>query len=387
MKKLFPLFFFSLPLLIVTYFDLSTFNNYDDIKNDKDSIIIINLGAVGDLMCHSVQYDYARIANDSFDFRPVYREVISIFNSFDFLMGNLETVLAGKEKRYSGYPFFNSPDDYFYALKDVGFNLLFTSNNHSLDKGFEGLLRTINIISSNDVHYNGTFNSPQDRDSLRIININGISIGFLSYSYGTNGLPVPKGKEWAINLIEEKLIINDINQMKSLNPDLIIVYFHFGEEYKRNPSEYQKRFVDLAVTNGADIIFGSHPHVIQTMEFKKGNGRLDSVFVAYSLGNFISNQQWRYSDAGVILNLNIEKHTANDSIVLSEVNFLPTRVYKGEIDGKREYLIIPENDSLSSYSFLTKKNISTAEEAFKDTEEIILNNSFHHRIKKMKLVK
>jgi poly-gamma-glutamate capsule biosynthesis protein CapA/YwtB (metallophosphatase superfamily) len=324
-------------------------------------------------MCHSVQYNYARVSKDSFDFYPVYREVQKYFNQSDFLFGNLETVMAGKSKVYSGYPFFNTPDDYAAALKQAGFDLLTTTNNHSLDKGEQGLLRTIEVLNKNNIPYNGTFISQKDRDSIRTFNIKGINTAFLAYTYGTNGIPIPKAKNYLINLIDFNLIKSDIKKSKENGAEIIIVHFHFGEEYKREPNKYQKDVVDSTIRFGADIIIGAHPHVIQPAKyFKTNNGNLDSGIVVYSLGNFISNQQWRYSDAGVILNISISKNITTDSIYISNVSFVPTWVYKGNAGKGNEYIILPSHKyEDSSYSFLSKVEREKMKEAFLDTKEIL----------------
>ena len=166
-----------------------------------DSSVTISISVVGDLMCHGPQFEYARVGKDSFDFSPVYRNVKKYLESSDFTFGNLETVTAGKEsKGYTGYPFFNTPASYITALKDVGFDLLVTANNHSLDRSEKGIIRTINEIDSRNLKYVGTYKSQRDRDSIRIFDVKGIKIAVLAYSYGTNGNPIPKGKNYLINL-------------------------------------------------------------------------------------------------------------------------------------------------------------------------------------------
>ncbi|HKJ80557.1 MAG TPA: CapA family protein, partial [Ignavibacteriaceae bacterium] len=167
----------------------------------QDSTVTATISVVGDLMCHSVQFEYSKVEADSFDFNPVYRLVKKYLSSSDFTFGNLETVTAGKDKKYSGYPLFNSPDSYIRALKNTGFDLLTTANNHALDKSEKGVLRTIKILNENEINYNGTYISKNDRDSLRIFEVKGIKIAFLAYSYGTNGHKIPKGKPYLINLI------------------------------------------------------------------------------------------------------------------------------------------------------------------------------------------
>lgn len=368
-------------ILIFLLAAISSFNSFNDILNSNtnqigvDSSVTVRLSFVGDLMCHSVQYQYAQVGKDSFDFSPVYRYVKNIFIDSDYVFGNLETVTAGKEKIYTGYPMFNSPYSFASDLKKVGFNFLFTSNNHSFDRGEYGVLKTLDNLIKNNINYTGTFGSKNDRDSIRIIIIKGISFALLSYSYSTNGNTIPKGKEYLVNLIDDGLIKKDIEKAKSLNADCIIVYFHFGDEYKREPNHYQRKNVEKAIEYGADVIIGSHPHVVQPIEiFPKKGGKVDSVLVAFSLGNFISNQRWRYSDAGVILQIEITKNISSNSIYLSKKNIIPTYVYKGIIEGRKEYVILPETfiDNNTNISFLSKSDSLKIKEAFRDTKEIIL---------------
>lgn len=338
-----------------------------------DSLTTITLSFVGDLMCHSTQFNYARVDNDSFDFNPFYREISKYLSSSDFTIGNLETVTAGKSEGYSGYPFFNTPDEYITALKYAGIDLLVTANNHSLDKGEKGVLRTIEQIERNSINRVGTFSSEADRDSIRIFDINGITVAILSYTYGTNGIEIPKGKDYIVNLIDYDLIRKDIISAKEKGADIIIPYYHFGDEYKRLPNKFQEEVVEKTVEFGADIIIGSHPHVIQPVRyFKSQNAKLDSGFIAYSLGNFFSNQRWRYSDAGIILNLILAKNVVTDSVYISEVNYIPTWVFRGETSNGKEYLILPaEKHDDSLYYFLNPEDRRLMEQAFADTKSII----------------
>ncbi|HSP88094.1 MAG TPA: CapA family protein [Ignavibacteriaceae bacterium] len=343
-------------------------------SSKNDSTISVRLSVVGDLMCHSPQFNYARVSQDSFDFNPVYREIKKYFSESDFVFGNLETVIAGKSKGYSGYPFFNTPDEYIEALYNSGFHLLTTSNNHSLDKGETGILRTIDEIKNNGLMYNGTFTSKEDRDLIRVIDIKGIKIAFLAYTYGTNGIPVPKGKPYLINLIDFDLIKSDIIKARKLGAEIVLVHYHYGDEYKREPNAYQKDVIKKTISFGADIIIGGHPHVLQPVNFFKTNeGRVDTGFVAYSLGNFISNQRDRYKDAGVILNFEITKNLKSTEIKVTDVSYIPTWVFKGETDKGSEFVILPllENHKSSIDDYLTDSDKKIMKQAFIDTNEIM----------------
>lgn len=367
-----------LTVLIAGLTVISFLFNNDEIQAEssgifEDSLITVTISFVGDLMCHSTQYNYARVENDSFDFRPVYKEVKDYLLSSDLMVGNLETVTAGKKAGYSGYPFFNTPDDYIAALYHSGFDLLTTANNHSLDQGEKGVQRTIEQLMLNNLNYVGTFSSQRDRDSIRVFDLNGITVAVLSYTYGTNGIPKPKGKDYIVNLIEHDLINRDISSARKTGCDIVIVSYHFGEEYKRFPNQYQIEVVNQTIKSGADIIIGSHPHVIQPVDFyKTQNAKLDSGFIAYSLGNFISNQRWRYSDAGVILNIELTKNLSTDSIFISGVNYLPTWVFRGNTDLGKEFIILPsQRYDDTTYYFLSKEERKLMKQALDDTGSIL----------------
>ena len=374
MKNILTIIAFTVTVTFQHFFFNQTGIGNVQVSNFKDSLVTATLCLVGDLMCHSTQFNYAKVGADTFDFTGVYREVKTYLYEADLTVGNLETVIAGKNKGYSGYPYFNAPDDFVYALKDAGFNLLITANNHALDQGWDGVKRTIDVINENKINHTGTFLSQEDRDSIRIFKINSISIAILAYSENTNGLPIPKGKDFIINLIDEELIRKDIIKAREQGVDIVLVHLHYGPEYNREPSDFQKEIVQKIIEFGADIIVGGHPHVIQPVDFFKTNStKLDSGFIAYSMGNFISNQRWRYSDAGVILNIQISKNKITDSLYISSVNYLPTWVFKGQTEKGREYIILPSSitEADSAYSYLTKNDWKLLKQSFDDTKEII----------------
>jgi len=381
MKKILHIALFVLVGTLIFFAYSSRLNLYSDNQSEqllfRDSVDIVNFTFVGDLMCSSVQYGYAEV-DSVYDFSENYQIIKPFLNRADFTVGNLETVLAGKKRGYSGYPTFNTPDEYLYAVKDAGFDMLLTANNHSLDKGKRGLIRTIDKINEANLFHTGTFKSQKERDSLQIIEVNGIRFAIFAYSYGTNGIPVPKDEDYLVNLIAYPPIESDIKNAKEANVDLIMVYYHFGEEYNSEPSYLQENLVKETIGFGANIIIGSHPHVPQPIEyFKTKDANLDSGFVAYSLGNFISNQRWRYSDGGPILNFQIVKERMHDSIFVKNVNIVPTWVFKGKNDGRLDYIILPSDSVISSasYPFMTNKDKSLFTQSYKDILEIMSSRS------------
>lgn len=338
-----------------------------------DTVVKATLAFVGDLMCHSTQYEMAQVGPDSFDFYPCFAEIKPYISSADFALGNLETTLSGK-KPWTGYPQFNSPDAYLDAIVDAGFDFLVTSNNHSLDTKEAGLMRTLEQVRARGVGSTGTHDTQEDRDSIRVVDVKGIRLAILDYTYGTNGLPIPEGKPWTVNLIDTALIRQDIAAARQTTADLVVVCLHYGAEYKREPDPYQRSVVKHVQACGADLIIGGHPHVVQPMEYYKTapGAKLDTGFVAWSLGNFISNQYNRYTDSGVILNLELSKDPKNDSIYISDASYLPTWVWRGR-GTKKIHVILPSEhhkpDSL--YPYVDVGTRERMKNGYGDVQEIV----------------
>ena len=360
-------------ILVFSFTAKANINEFNIFLDDSTTTATISF--VGDLMCHSTQFKYAMLRDSTYNFKPVYRYVKDYLNQADLTVGNLETVLGGDSINYSGYPLFNSPDEYLTALKYAGFDLLITANNHSLDMGEYGIRRTIEQIKKNKMLYSGTSLTKSERDSVKLIDLNGIKLSLLSYTYGTNGNIIPKGKEYLVNRINFNKIKNDIQKSEEKEADMIIVYYHFGEEYKREPSKYQKEIVDSTLKFGADIIIGSHTHTVQPIMIKNQKNR--KGFVAYSLGNFISNQRWRYSNGGVILSIKIIKNLYNKSSSIEKVSYLPVYVFKGKTKHKFEFVIIPSTYYYTSpiYQFFSDSTFKEMFQSYEDTNQKLKNYS------------
>ncbi|HEX3075127.1 MAG TPA: CapA family protein [Ignavibacteriales bacterium] len=371
MKSIYILFAF----LLGYSFSFFTFHNGYSLERNSNYSAAVSFTVVGDLMCHTPQIEYARVSADSLDFAPVFQFVKKNLSSADFTLGNLETVLGGKELGYSGYPLFNSPDDYLTGLRKAGFDALFFSNNHSMDQGEKGVLRTLQKMKENGLYSAGANSAQEQQDSsVLILQKYGIKTAWLSFTYGLNGNYVPKGKEYLVNRIDTLEIKRQIALARHKGADIVIAYFHFGEEYKRKPNNFQKMIVNKALEYGADIILGSHPHVLQPYEWKKSSSSVfDSALVVYSMGNFISNQRKRYTDAGIIVNFSIEKNFSTNNFRLTDLSFEPTWVFKGTYEKKRSYLIIPSKEALTdtAYSFLSSGDRKQMLESLRDTEEIM----------------
>lgn len=340
-----------------------------------DSVTAITLGFVGDLMCHGPQMVNAKQADGSYDFNPSFAEIKPALSAPDIMIGNLELTTAGPKKPYGGYPSFNTPDEYITALSNSGFDFLVTSNNHSMDTGEEGLQRTLKNVRAAGMGSTGTFDSQRDRDSIRILQKNGISIAILNYTYGTNGVYPSKAHAYMLNVADSALVRKDVQRARAMNPDILVVIYHWGIENIAEPTAKQDSMFHWAADYGADLVIGAHPHVIGPVDFFKtqSGASLDSGIVAWSLGNFVSNQYWRYTDAGLIFNVTIEKNHTTGKKSLKRTEFIPTWVYRAYDPSLKQHVVVPATwcgkDSLPQWMNAESKTKMC--EAFADTKTMI----------------
>lgn len=264
----------------------------------------ITLLFVGDLMQHQAQIEAARTPEGKYDYTSCFSLVKEQISQADLAIGNLEVTLAGKP--YKGYPTFSAPDEYLQSIKDAGFDLLITANNHCLDRGKKGLERTLFMLDSLQIPHAGTYRNSSERKQQYplFIHKKGFRLAFLSYTYGTNGIKTTAPN--IVNYIDRNKILQDIRSAQARRPDAIIAYMHWGEEYRSLPNREQRELTDWLLQQGVTHIIGSHPHVIQPMELRN-NGHQQHV-VVYSLGNFISNMQAPNTDGGLIFTLQLEKY-------------------------------------------------------------------------------
>lgn len=319
------------------------------------------MAVTGDIMCHNTQFADAKTSN-GYDFSYVFEDVKKYIQTADVAVGNLETTFTGSQAGYSGYPTFNTPEALAYNLKDLGFDVLTTSNNHSLDKGYKGIESTIKYLDDADIAHTGTFTSEEAQNTILYKNVKGVKVAFLSYTYGTNGIPVPSGKEYCINLIDKDLIKKHIELAKEGEPDLICVSMHWGVEYRTTATDEQKELADFLFKNGADIILGNHSHVLEPMEKRKitlDDGTEKEGFVIYSLGNFISGQVKEYTRDTAILNLKITKNGETGNISIDEISYTPLYMYRGT-GSTKAYKLLDINSCISTYESGTQGAVSTS---------------------------
>lgn len=311
-------------------------------------------------------------STDSYNFAPSFEYIFDYITQADFAVANLEVPLAGKP--YSGYPQFSSPDELAAGLKETGFDVLINANNHALDRGKIGFLRTLDVLDTLKLITTGTFRDSADFRNRHPIFIekNNIRIALLNYTYGANGFRPEK--PIMLNFLDTADIRKSIQLAKSKDAGLIIVTLHWGNEYERFPSKEQRRITNFIQQCGAHAIIGSHPHVIQPVErFYPDTADKTKMFpVVYSLGNFLSNQRDRYRDGGLIFELGIEK---TDKTRIVSIAYIPAWVYKGLYRGRMIYRIIPPEkfaEAIKKYNISGQDSIKGTE-FYKDTR-MHLNN-------------
>jgi len=305
-------------------------------------------------------------STDTYDFNPFFEEIKPFIEEADIAFGNFEGTTAGLDNGnvYKAWPVFNVPDETLDAIKNAGFDVLSTINNHSIDMGKQGIIRTIHQINQRDMLHIGTRTSPEEKRVL-ILEEKDIKVAVIAYTYGCNGLEQYLTEDelgYMVNIIDEKKIKEDIEYSKENNADVIIAFMHWGGEYQRDPSAVQRNLADMMLNNGVDIILGSHPHVVQdskTLEIDN-----EKKFIAYSMGNFISNQRYEtlvheypnvntyFTEDGVLINLEIEKDMETNKTRLKGIEYIPTWVNRIKLNDKYDYDVLPikyylENNSVS----------------------------------------
>lgn len=294
---------------------------------------------VGDIMGHEPQIIAAeRNEGTTYDYHPTFTWIAPYLQSVDLAVGNLEVAFPG-EPPYTGYPVFRSPDQLAPAIRAAGFDLLVTANNHANDGGLQGVLHTIDVLREAGFYQTGTFKNKAERDAFYplLVTRQGFKLAVLNYTYDTNGIPTRPPS--LVNEIDTSLIHQDMQMAKALKPDWTIVFMHWGKEYRQYASDQQEWLAQWLVDQGADMVVGAHPHVVQPITFLRDQARKKDCLVAYSLGNFVSNQTRLNTDGGLILEVVLEK--VEGETQLAEAHYLPVWRYIERTKTGRNYRVLP----------------------------------------------
>ena len=309
----------------------------DTLLDDESVSIIFS----GDIMGHSPQFQAAYNKVDgTYNYDICFRSVKPYIDNADIAVTNLEVPLAGKP--YSGYPYFSSPDALLDALKNAGYDVILTANNHVLDRGKYGLERTLKMITDRKLKHAGSYVNKSQKDSIYplMLEKKGIKIALLNYTYGTNGNKLTPPN--VVNRIDTNVIKNDIRRAKMKQPDLTVITLHWGNEYELQANTEQQMLARLFVREGVDLLIGGHPHVVQNAEFL--NSVTSVVPVFYSLGNSISNQRKPHTDGGIMVKVKIGVHSKK----IINTTYLPVYVYRGVLNKQYQYHLIPTIDFIKS---------------------------------------
>jgi len=329
---------------------------------------------VGDVMQHDGQIEAARNKaegrSDDYEYDDGFKFIKPIVQEYDIRIANLEVTLAGKP--FKGYPQFSAPDQLAETLKNTGFNIILTSNNHSCDRGSKGVLRTLNKLDELGLKHTGTFRNKEERDANYplMITENGMSIAILNYTYGTNGLQV--AKPLIINYIDSAVIRKDVARAKELNADYIICNMHWGKEYRATPDKYQQRFELFCYDVGVDMVIGGHPHTVQPVVKNERNG-VEQLTV-WSLGNFVSNMRTRPTRGGMTVGATIKR--VDNKIELGAVDYRLIYTLKKNEGAVTQYYILPDFD-YNKYrpDFLNVEDLKRMTDFFSDSRTLFLEHN------------
>ncbi|MEW6685955.1 MAG: CapA family protein [Candidatus Edwardsbacteria bacterium] len=342
---------------------------------ETTSITII---AVGDIIPHQSLLNAGfRADSNKYNFDSFFEPVASFIEKADIAVGNLETTLAGEENgSYTGYPLFNSPEALAASLKKASFDILFTANNHSLDRGAVGVKKTLDYLDHFQLKHTGTARSVEEQSTPFLIEVNGIKFAFLAYTTLLNETKLLTKEDFLVNLFSEDKLKEAIKRSQKVGADFIVVAIHWGEEYTLYPSSAQRKLAKQIISWGANLILGTHPHVLQPAEkivLKNTSGdTLHQGWVFYSLGNFLSGQRKKYRDEGIILKITLKKDSSIGRILWDKIGYIPTWVQSGKNqDAKRYYRILSVEKALKDYqneadSLLAKQDYKRLKEIWQE---------------------
>jgi poly-gamma-glutamate synthesis protein (capsule biosynthesis protein) len=316
----------------------------------NDTARTLSILFTGDIMGHDEQiWSAENRETHRFEYDEVFKYITPVLSEPDLTISNFEVTLGGAP--YTGYPQFSSPPALAAACRNAGIDYMVTANNHAADRGRKGIEGTINRLDSLGIPHTGTFLNRASRDSLYplMFTKNGFSIALLNYTYGTNGITVPDPV--LVNILDKEVITGDIRKAKSRNPDITILFLHWGTEYDTVPGKSQTELASYFLSLGVDLVIGSHPHVIQKMMWMKETGNSGGI-VVYSMGNFLSNQRKPRTDGGAIVRVELSK---KESVVsVTDAWYYLTWVYTPIVNFRKKFYILPCSQFENNPGFFSK---------------------------------
>ncbi len=332
---------------------------------------VLTVAAVGDVMMHELQVRSARGDDGRYRLEEVFAPVGHHIEGADLAFANLEAPLGGEDMAYSGYPTFNAPRALATALVNGGFDVVQTANNHCMDRREKGLQRTLKALDAEGLLHVGTRATPDDSPVLWL-EAAGIDVAMLAYTFSTNGIPLPPGREAVVSMMERDVMLEQIAAAREDGAELVIVAVHWGIEYRHEPEDETVELAHDLIEGGADLVLGGHPHYLQPYELlTTADGR--EGFVIYSLGNFLSNMRKRYQDVGIVLQLTLEIGPGGE-VALAQVRYVPTWVDTTDETGAVHHQVVDILEALPTCGHaprLDAADCSRMEQALADTHLVL----------------
>ena len=287
----------------------------------------IELLAVGDNIAHQTIREVGMSEEGPWNYDSVYQYVKEDVEAADLALVTQETIFVEDREDVSGYPSFGTPPEFGDALVNTGFDVIASATNHALDKGTDSIEYTLNWWEENhpDIPVLGLYDSEEAAEEIPIISCKDLKLAMLDYTYSLNGLELPSGQEYMVDVFDEEKAREDIRQAKEL-ADVVIVVMHVGNEYEQDVDQETQEWTDIFLEEGVDIVIGSHPHVVRTMETFTGEDG-HKMLVYYSLGNFTSTQTDLPSLMGAMAKITVRKNIETGEIEIPEHEFIPLLMY------------------------------------------------------------
>ena len=318
-------------------------------KSKKKSMSLV---MVGDVLTHDSVLADALKEDGTYDFTPMFTYIKPIIKDYDLKYVNEESIIGGASFKYSGYPTFNAPDSIGDNLIDTGFNLIGLANNHAFDKGESAILYSNKYWGGKDVITSGTYSSFEERDDIKVYEKNGIKYAFLAYTTSLNGYTLSSDKSYLVNVYSDELVKDDINKIKD-KVDVVIVAMHWGDEYTNTPTNSEREIAQYLSELGVDLVIGTHPHVVQPIEY------VGETLVIYSLGNFISNQLVLGLNPAIGLMVGVDITVDGDE---TKVSIKEKELLYSYSDNSTNFKVIPfskmSDDILADYKSIEEKYMS-----------------------------
>ena len=358
----------------------------------EPSSTTVHIAMAGDIVAHMpINNNFYNSATNEYDFTYMYEEAAELLAPADFAIADFESTFHG-DGEYSGYPCFDSPDSYADALKGAGIDLITLASNHSLDTWYDGLVRTLDVFQDRGITTIGTYRTQEERDAnhgVVLKDINGITFAFINYTYGTNGIPLPEGKEFCVNVFNKDYMTTlqdfnyeavdaDLEYAKSLKPDMLVFLIHWGNEYETHSNWYQDMIADYLFSKGVDMILGGHVHVPQQMEWRnvlQEDGTMKKCYIEYCLGNFSSNQYDTYTNLTAILDIQVTKDNHTGETVIDDVTYTPFYMIRGG-EWLSHYRVINIHKAMDEYkngtsSYVTDSLYGLLQQGLSDIHRIM----------------